>query len=79
MNEKEWELFKRPQRPHQVYEHYCYRVPKRIREKGAGNIFGDIIAKHFPKLARGKRYSSPRSTERLDTELTQMGTHQDIL
>ena len=39
-------------RKYQAYYHSHYRVPRRRREKGAENTFGDIIAENFPNLCR---------------------------
>ena len=55
-----------------------YRVPEgEGREKGAENIFEDIIAENFPNLE--KETSKSRKHRESQTGLTQRGTHQDML
>ena len=54
------------------------RVPEEEREKGAENIFEDIIAENFPVWQR-KQSSKSRKHRESQTESTQRGPHQITL
>ena len=37
---------------HKVYQYTCYRDPRKRREKGAKNLFKDIMAENFTNLGK---------------------------